>query len=73
MESLVHYHRLLLPSLTDEEKRKEAIADCIKLLETLSSIDPMRRRRYEEIGEHDFLQSITSRGDTPPEAQSMSF
>lgn len=62
MESLVHYHRLLLPSLTEEEKRQQTIADCIKWLETLKSIDPMRRRRYEEIGELNSQQPATSLG-----------
>jgi transposase len=46
-ESLVRYKRLLL-ALRPE--RTQLVGECKGLLETLKGIDPMRRRRYEELG-----------------------
>jgi hypothetical protein len=47
MESLVRYKQQLL-KLTPE--RPQLAGECRALLETLKNIDPMRRRRYEELG-----------------------
>jgi hypothetical protein len=47
MDTLVHYKRLLLAL---KPERKELVDECAKLLEQLKNIDPMRRRRYEEMG-----------------------
>jgi len=47
MESLVHYKRLLVrhePHEADTHK-----TSCLALLEKLGRVDPMRRRRYEEL------------------------
>jgi geranylgeranyl transferase type-2 subunit alpha len=47
MESLIQYKRLLLKH---KPERTDLVEACEQLLETLKSIDPMRRRRYEELG-----------------------
>jgi hypothetical protein len=47
MESLVRYKQQLL-KLTPE--RTQLAGECRTLLEALKNIDPMRRRRYEELG-----------------------
>ncbi|ESK88315.1 rab-protein geranylgeranyltransferase [Moniliophthora roreri MCA 2997] len=49
MDSLVHYKRLLVQA--DSSVDKEAlISECVRLLGELRTVDPGRRRRYDEIG-----------------------
>jgi geranylgeranyl transferase type-2 subunit alpha len=52
MESLVHYHQLLLREENEQAVRMEGVRKCGEFLVKLGEIDPMRGRRYEEIGEY---------------------
>ena len=54
MESLVHYKQMLIRnyslSLASEE-RQELIKSCLDLLRQLGTIDPLRKQRYDDLGE----------------------
>lgn len=54
MESLVHYKQMLIRnhslSLASEE-RQELIRSCLDLLRQLETIDPLRKQRYDDLGE----------------------
>lgn len=61
MESLVHYKQLLLRNhLTSigEEGSQVLVKECLELLDQLESIDPQRRRRYQQLGEYRLLLAL---------------
>ncbi|KIM32013.1 hypothetical protein M408DRAFT_64370, partial [Serendipita vermifera MAFF 305830] len=49
LDTLVYYKRLLMKHRSEQGKR-QLVEECRRSLETLCRIDPMRRRRYEDIG-----------------------
>jgi geranylgeranyl transferase type-2 subunit alpha len=51
METIVHYQLLLLKNWSHETNVKQTSEDCISLLKRLEELDPMRKMRYEELGE----------------------
>ena len=58
LESLVHYHRLLIEKHlhhagNDWEKLRDK---CLSMLQTLERIDPFRAMRYQEIGEKSLIE-----------------
>lgn len=58
MESLVYYKRLILRvhhNKLDAGQRDVLRAECSRLLTTLQEIDPMRKHRYEDLGESRLL------------------
>lgn len=55
MESLVHYKQLLVRNHSTSLESGEddnLIASCLGLLRQLETIDPLRRQRYGDLGEH---------------------
>lgn len=58
MESLVHYKQLLLRNHSTsigEGGSQVLVKECLQLLAQLESIDPQRRRRYQQLGEYRLL------------------
>ena len=49
MESLIHYQGIILLRHALESEREIIRQERIRLLEELKNIDPVRRKRYEEI------------------------
>lgn len=50
LESLVHYKRILIRNHKEKVNTQALVKECQALLSQLEEIDPMRSRRYEEIG-----------------------
>jgi hypothetical protein len=51
LESIIHYKRLLLRNWSHELDAPQLSYECIDLLKRLEALDPMRRNRYQELGE----------------------
>jgi hypothetical protein len=49
METLVQYKRMLI-KVKPNPDRSALVSECRVLLKTLKTIDPMRGRRYDELG-----------------------
>lgn len=55
MESLVHYQTLLIRrhyAVLGDEEREGLRADSLDLLQQLAALDPLRKQRYRDLGEH---------------------
>ena len=68
LESLVYYKRLLVKVLQDAnddevtlEERDALNTTCLDMLEQLKKVDPMRKARYEDLGEGETSEANTGR------------
>jgi len=55
MESLVHYQALLIRrhyAVLGDEECERLRADSLGLLQQLEVLDPLRKQRYRDLGEH---------------------
>jgi len=55
MESLVHYQALLIRrhyTVLGDEECERLRADSLDLLQQLEVLDPLRKQRYRDLGEH---------------------